>query len=222
MGKRPEYICWFDLETTQSDINAPSAFLLETGYVITDYKLNAVSSGSTVCNPVLPVRVRTYVDEYDVGGNVLPVEEALEAVWGRMDPYVQKMHTANELWDAVKTSVYDTNDLDTWWNARLAEISGLEHGQKEFAMGGSGVGHFDSAWVKKWLPKTAKRFVYSPQDIGNIRRFLTDVVEFDVSAADPAGLSAGDAKTHRALDDARAHLAEAKYYRDLFADALKR
>jgi len=73
-------------------------------------------------------------------------------------------------------------------------------------LAGSGVGHFDSRWLRLHLPRSSKLLTYWTHDVGVIRRELASV---------PVPLPDAPSKPHRALADAHLHLEEARLYRYL-------
>ena len=119
---------------------------------------------------------------------------------------VQKMHEKNDLWaDALKTkkTVAEIDEsIDRWF----AAITG-ENPDSQFILCGSGVGHFDSRFIRRQLPLFAKWLTYWTIDVGVIRRFLR-FCDIDMPPAE-------DVKTHRALDDALFHMDEGRRYREI-------
>lgn len=69
--------------------------------------------------------------------------------------------------------------------------------------GGSGVAHFDRQYIAKQLPRLNRRITYWALDVGSVRRI------FALQGASTASI---DAKTHRALDDAKVHAEELRFY----------
>jgi oligoribonuclease (3'-5' exoribonuclease) len=69
--------------------------------------------------------------------------------------------------------------------------------------GGSGVAHFDRQYIAKFLPRLNKRITYWALDVGSVRRI------FALQGASTASI---EAKTHRALDDAKVHADELRFY----------
>lgn len=205
-----ETLVWLDLETTTSSVTEAHACILEVAAFTTDMNLRPLgASFKNVINPGLSVK-RTFINEYDLPDKY-SVAEATDLVWKRMDPFVQNMHTVNGLWsEAVHSgaSMLTADDAFSSWLHQAGD------GEK-VAIAGSGVSHFDLPWIKRFFPISAGYFEYYTYDVGNIRRFLRDLAGVDVTFADTAGVSGGDAKVHRAMDDALAHHAEARAYLDL-------
>src|ERR1017187_4736601 len=171
-----DHLLWTDLETAGSS-ETEGDEIIEIGCVLTTYDLEEVSSYTSLVRPS-PLAL----------GRLLQNE------------VVRKMHTTNGLLDDVLDLSsaetfkphYVTRELLTWLGK-----SGAQKGKT--AIAGSGVGHFDSRFIRKYMPQLMPDFChYWVIDIGNIRRAWDMWVGTDVSAAN-------DNKTHRALDDARCH-----------------
>lgn len=120
--------------------------------------------------------------------------------------YVRNMHETNGLLgeiladDATEIRPHDAaKSLMAWLAANNA-------GQGRTVLAGSGVGHFDRRFIARYLPQLDKHLRYWCIDIGVVRR------AHEMWSGAPQPSSANDAKTHRALDDARCHLAEARAF----------
>ncbi len=128
--------------------------------------------------------------------------------YGRMmlNPVVREMHEANGLLAEIQTADQRihliTNSLIAW-----ATYNGAMQGR--LVLAGSGVAHFDRRFIKKYMPQLDNFMRYWSIDIGVVRRSHDLWVGTKVSTAN-------DGKTHRALDDARCHLAEAQAFRNLW------
>lgn len=139
-----------------------------------------------------------------------PTDEAL----GRMmrTPAVLEMHEANGLYDELMLKDLPTigrvdHELCTW-------LDSIHSGQ--FVLAGSGVGHFDRRFIKAQMPKLDRRLRHWCIDVGVLRRaygLWSGDVDTDIYG------TTVDPKTHRALDDAYIHLAEARRWRDFFVAA---
>ena len=177
----PMNICWLDLETTGTDEHAGS--IVEVGAVLTAPDLTVLEEIEQVVAPdpdhweAMPPRVR---EMHDRSGLTPLVEEMLD------DPLFA--FTVEEA-DRILRTVLDRH-----------EVGG------RVILGGSGVGHFDSRWLRLHMPRSAKRLTYWPYDVGAVRRFLGTVDEALVRPAPEGG------KAHRGLADARDHLEEWKQY----------
>ncbi len=182
-------LLWLDLETTGSDESHDC--IVEVGCILTFTNLEPVG------------------DECEFTHIVRPTAEGL----GRLiqNPIVRQMHEDNgllkELLDGAGDPPHVVAGLLLGW---LAD-NGAKSGHTVIA--GSGVGHFDRRFVKRWLPEIDRFLRYWPLDMSSIRRAHAMWVGTPVSAAN-------DAKTHRALDDIRCHLAEARAFRDLWRERL--
>lgn len=76
--------------------------------------------------------------------------------------------------------------------------------------GGSGVTWFDRKYIDKALPRFSKRITY--------RAFDTSVMRSTYELAGVPWTPAYESKTHRALDDARAHAEELRYVAKTLSD----
>ena len=177
---------FIDLETTGTDEYAGS--IIEVGIVVTDPDLVPLTDLSLLVEPV-PEHVHD------------------------ADEVVVAMHEGNGLWRDLNRAREDRRlltpiEVDTTLCAFLKPhlVDGT------IALAGSGVAHFDARWIRLHLPATAKRLTYWSLDVGVVRRFLRDVCHA-TAAVDEAAQHAGDAKTHRALEDVYLHLAETAVYR---------
>ena len=121
----------------------------------------------------------------------------------RMDPVVTDMHEKNGLLE----------DVAQGWEIQAVDgaLSGLLrlYGQgNHLPIAGSGVAHFDRKYIRRELPNTDRLLSYWAYDIGSVRRFLQ---WWEIPTP---GSELRQAKTHRALDDIREHIAETKAIRD--------
>ena len=78
-----------------------------------------------------------------------------------------------------------------------------ENDRTHIPYGGSGVAHFDRQYIARQLPRLNRRITYWALDVGCVRRI------FALQGASTASI---DAKTHRALDDAKVHADELRWY----------
>lgn len=146
----------------------------------------------------------TAIDEFATP--VLPTDEAL----GRMmrTPVVREMHEANGLLELVLDGIgelpHDAAGMVLNW---LAD-NGAQRGATVLA--GSGVAHFDRRFLGRWMPQVDRFLRHWCIDVGVIRRAV------GMWAPSVPQSDANDGKTHRALDDARCHLGEARHWADLF------
>lgn len=185
-------IVWVDLETTGDSFALDD--IIEAGVIITDAQLNVLAEHSVL---------------------VKPRPHALRRVYA--EPVVLEMHTASGLLADLNTAMADPS-----WSAtpqrvgrdliRFAEAHGCERGQA--VMGGSGINHFDRPFIAEKMPEL-HHFLHprNGPDIGVLRRaYRMFTGGLDLSEAN-------DHKTHRAIDDIRCHLDEARAFAAIFRDA---
>lgn len=128
-----------------------------------------------------------------------PSDEA----YGRMmnKQVVREMHEVNGLLEDLKAVNVRIDKVDE------AVVAWLDHNVKgdnsHVPLGGSGVTHFDRRFIKRYMPKLDARLTHWAYDVGVMRRM------FMKAGAPYASM---DAKTHRALDDARVHADEFRWY----------
>ena len=79
-------------------------------------------------------------------------------------------------------------------------------------LAGSGVAAFDRPFLARHMPQLHAYLHYAPIDVGVLRRTWQMWTGNDL-------VTVNQDKTHRALDDARCHLAEATAFRRVFAAA---
>jgi oligoribonuclease (3'-5' exoribonuclease) len=186
-------IVWLDLETTGSDKKYDE--IIEIGALYSD--LNFVRHGETFkCN-------------------IMPSDEAL----GHMmkEPIVREMPPKSGLLDEILSgrctqAISDAENLLIDW-LDLTINRSKRRGPVEkfrFILGGSGVGHFDRAFIDRHMPRLANLLVFFPMDVGNVRRLAR------FAGFEQASSRANSAKTHRALDDILQHFTEARDFYDLF------
>lgn len=120
----------------------------------------------------------------------------------RMNDYVVNMHTVNDLIRDVVIYGKSLSYVEEWACNTLAGF-GRKH---DFIMAGSGVSHFDRRFIETQMPELNSWFVYPHLDSGVVRRF------FEVAGREDLIPSDGSDKPHRALDDCRIHLEEARAY----------
>lgn len=139
---------------------------------------------------------------------VLPSEEAYNRMMAK--DVVRQMHETNGLMDQVNSMRYLSWPEQEIFlppaidKSILAWLGRYDSGKTDhIPLGGSGVLHFDRRFIKKWLPRFDARLTHWAYDVGVLRRTFIK-----------AGVSyySDDAKTHRALDDARVHANEWRWY----------
>lgn len=194
LGKSPHAIAWVDIETTglfQDHLGRPDYTqdeILEVGMIVTDFDLDPI------------VGYHEVIGLTPKGANRI-----------RADEYVRTMHkTSGLLKDAIGCEK-TTQEVDFELDQILRANTAFEPG--EFMLGGSGVGQFDFNVLRYHMPKFAKWFAYYPADIGVFRR-LTKILSGGRQFVNDTAGSYGESKTHRAYDDVKAHLDEAKKYQE--------
>lgn len=197
------HIAFLDLETTSLD--PETGEILEFGIVITDASLNVIAMKSWVVRPAkldlltMHPKVREMHTKNGLFTDVLALEE-YEAEVATLAERPYEYYRSTDIHGRVV-------QIDKWIRATLP---GAQHG--DLALGGSGVSHFDIRWLNRHAPEIAKWFHRSTLDVGVIRRFIDNVADTPELRCPPVNRDLN----HRALDDARNHLEEARHYRKLF------
>lgn len=180
-------IAWIDLETTSSDEHDGS--LLEVGAIITDPHLRELTRVSTLVSPA-PGHLDT------------------------MPEVVRTMHTESGLLDDLEAAEPHERPHPTHVDSMTRNLLDTHAIRGQVILAGSGVGHFDSRWIRRHLPRSSSRLTYWALDVGVVRRFLERIDPDLVLHQYPV-----DGKPHRALADAELHLAEWRAYRDAMREA---
>lgn len=205
MPPRDDLILFLDLETTGTDV--PKDEIIEVGMslVSTEEGYPEVASFSSI---------------------VLPSDAALIRLMDKK--VVREMHQANGLLDEIievrdRISGVTTPDgyegstfyrdygrytqkgveseVQLWLNTSPVGID-----TTHIPLGGSGVLHFDRRFIKHFMPRLDARLTHWAYDVGVLRRsFIKAGVKY----------ASMDAKTHRALDDARVHAEEWRWYQEV-------
>lgn len=176
-------IAWIDLETTRLDPHTGA--VLEVGVIVTGPDLTTLRAEDWMVGPTL--------DDL-----------------ARMDPDVVEMHRTSGLLADLESAAGDLPDISTVDLEAAAVLDRYSSG--EIILAGSGVGHFESAWLPRHMPATAERLTYWTFDVGVLRRWLRTI--------DPDLVRPAPDKAHRALADARDHLAEWRWYTQMAREAL--
>jgi oligoribonuclease len=120
------------------------------------------------------------------------------------------MHTKNGLIEEINRTIltkpFESIEQDVTQWLEFGRVS-----SRKFVMAGSGVGHFDRRFIRQYMPEFDKLFEYWVIDVGVLRRCQQMWV--GESLTDPPE------KAHRALEDARQHLAEARVFREFWLSA---
>lgn len=183
-----DHLLWLDLETTGSDETKDC--IIEVGCILTTDALEEVAEWECV---------------------VRPTAEG----FGRLmlNPVVRSMHASNGLLEALdplgEAGHEELPRPDQAAKSLLTWLALNDAKKDRTVLAGSGVGHFDRRFIARWMPQVDRFLRYWCIDIGVVRRAHGMWVGTPVS-------SANDAKTHRALDDARCHLAEARAFKALW------
>ena len=193
---------WLDLETTGSNPNADC--IIEIGCILTTHDLQGRPGVSAPEGAAIPSAEFTSI--------VKPSEAGL----GRLmqNKVVREMHQKNGLLDEIVDASDEfsqdkvTKRLLSWLDHSLAPWYQLDMSAgRTVVIAGSGVGHFDMAFLRRYMPQLMQRAKYWPIDIGTIRRAY-DMWDWGTTIS-----VENDNKTHRALDDARCHLREARAFK---------
>lgn len=177
---RNDAILWIDLEATGSSDNAK---ILEFGAVLTDQTkhLNQIGEGlSLVINPGVPVP-----DSYE-------------------SPVVVEMHKKSGLTEDLQAGkgielIDAERAIIKWINDTVGYSS--EH----IPWAGSGVGHYDSKYIRRDMKHLSKKITYWVYDVGVLRRSLR-LIGIELPA------DTTEVKTHRGLDDILLHVEEMRQY----------
>lgn len=119
-------------------------------------------------------------------------------------PKVGPMLTDNGLVGDIDKGLGQHPDVvDARLVAWLDGYSNAKNRTTHVPYGGSGVAHFDRKYIEHYLPRFSARLTWWPYDVGVMRRMY--------ELAGVPWSPSYEAKTHRALDDARAHAEEFRY-----------
>jgi len=138
-------LVFLDVETTGLEL--PSSYLLELGIWIVDLGSKAIEGKANWV--------------YHFPEEMIPT----------LDPVVQKMHTANGLFDECAESQlhYDSQPVLEWLSAFDLE---------KVPLTGNTVS-FDRGFLRYYLPAVDKKFHYRVQDISSIKYFLGNEADCD-------------------------------------------
>lgn len=183
-----QHLLWIDLETTGTNENLDS--IIEVAAILT--------------TPDLEVEL----------GQFEAVMQPPEISWQRLldNEYVLAMHKANGLYDLI-----EQGQSEVWPHIGMVEDEMMDwlavHQIRahRVALAGSGVAHFDRRFIQAWMPNLDNHLRYWSIDVGVLRRSWTMWTD---SPLPSSGLD--EAKTHRAMDDVRLHLEEARAFRHIF------
>lgn len=185
-----DHLLWIDLETTGSDPEKDC--IIEVGLILTTSLLEEQWATSYVIKP----------QELGLGRMML-------------NPIVRGMHEANGLLAEVLDPEGPSWRVHDAASHILRNL--IERGAKEgkVVLAGSGVGHFDRAFIRRYMPQLDRYMRYWCIDVGVIRR------AYEMWSGDTGPLVRfNEGKTHRALDDIRCHLNEARAFSEFFSRSL--
>ena len=174
-------LCWLDLETTGTD-PAKDA-ILEIGITITTLDLGPGASFSWV------------------------VSAHGQYTYAEVDPFVQKMHRHNGLWEES-----DNSDLKLEEAAEMAAKFIGQHKAKGSPLCGNTIS-FDRNFLKAQAPGLLQYLHYRNIDVSTLKNMLA--IHFP--NADPYDKPKGN---HRVLEDLQWSIAEYSYYLDLMKDGM--
>ena len=190
-------IVWIDLETTGDDPNADH--ILEVGWMITDYYdiANVLDEG-----------------EGRVIQQVWPVEPMIS------EQVVLEMHQRSGLLDDLNNpdcpkallSEVETKILEAM--ADHSTYTAERVPRTVWVLGGSGVSQLDAHFIRRHMPLLHAAMTYFYIDIGQVRRFLRDMAEFQMSPEAAEHYRLVREIGHRAHDDIKAHHMESVLIRD--------
>lgn len=151
---------------------------------------------------IVAYRWPEFVEDSALSIVIQPSVEAFERMDGKAE--VREMHKANGLYDEIVSQQgVPLLEADRLLDDHLSRYG--TQGSAHIPLAGSGISHFDRPFIKKNLPLFDARLSHWMYDVGVLRRmFLLAGARY----ADDSG------KTHRALDDARVHAEEFKFYMD--------
>jgi oligoribonuclease len=141
------------------------------------------------------------------GADLVPIDEWATAVWqpeealAKMGPFVRDMHTKNGLLDRVRASSLTVDDVE---KKALALVS------RHFPFGaailaGNSI-HHDRLFLRRYLPAFERYLHYRQLDVSSLKVLCQAWYGEDKQFAKLE-------KSHTALDDLRASLAELAHYR---------
>jgi oligoribonuclease len=186
------HLLWIDLETTGLETLGGGDEIIEIGCILTTEDLRVLGEFEAVVKPSDSAMARLAANQF-----------------------VVDMHTANGLLDAISRGLSIAQaelSVLRWLRSLGVSVKMFDSDPgalQKLTLAGSGVGHFDLPTIREHMPKLAERLNYYVIDVGTIRRAHDMWVGTPVSAAN-------DAKTHRAIDDVRCHLEEAKAFAELW------
>lgn len=209
MTWKPDYLLWLDLETTGSEVDGDDC-IIEIGCVLTDWELNDI-----LYTPGVGVGMGT---PWEFSKLVDPTQGGIVSLF--FNKVVWNMHTRNGLIEELQREGADGSYHVEEKLLRELEMLGVR--PHKAALAGSGVGHFDIRALRRWMPALVKFLAYPIFDIGVVRRsfqwWVRDEFKDSYLYETKDGKNFGDLKPHRALQDAKLHLEEARWFRNIIHD----
>lgn len=183
MPPREDLILMLDLETTGTSV--PEDEIIEVGLVLlsTDTGYPEIDAGEWV---------------------IVPSDEAFMRMM--KNDVVRNMHESNGLLDDIHSGrgKHSHSRIDVEADIIRFLNKHTDGDTTHIPYGGSGVSHFDRRFIKHFLPYLDSRITHWAYDVGVMRRMF-------IKAGAPYAALEGS-KTHRALDDARVHADEFRWY----------
>src|SRR6478672_7122555 len=191
--RTPDHLLFTDLETTGLDPSRDD--IVEAAFLLTTTDLTVIRELRTLVRPSRPALDRMLADDDLV-----------------------LMHTVNGLLPALGVTARRAPEVFPEEVRSPARAEGLvldllhthRVGAGQVHLAGSGVAAFDKPFLARHMPRLHGRLHYAPIDVGVLRRTWQMWTGADL-------VTANQDKTHRALDDARCHLAQATAFRHAFA-----
>ncbi|MCS6899300.1 MAG: oligoribonuclease [Myxococcales bacterium] len=125
-----------------------------------------------------------------------------ESVLERMEPFVRAMHTDNRLLEKVRTSRYSTSDVEREALALIATHCGFREG----ILAGNSI-HQDRRFLARHMPLLEGFLHYRQVDVSSLKVLAR-------AWYGPEAEFRKESKSHTALEDIQASLAELRYYRE--------
>jgi oligoribonuclease len=188
----PDHLLFTDLETTGLDPSRDD--IIEAAFLLTTTNLTVI---------------------HDMRVLVRPGTSALDRLLANDD--LVRMHTVNGLLRALGVTARRAPDkfADGVRSLPHAQdpVLGMLHSRSirpgHVHLAGSGVAAFDRPFLARHMPRLHGLLHYAAIDVGVLRRTWQMWTGADL-------VTANADKTHRAMDDARCHLAEAEAFRRVF------
>ena len=183
-------LLWCDFETTElpNGLDFSNVHILEVAAIVTDQDLELYGG------------FHEAIKLTKAGADSL-----------RGNEVVKKMHTKNGLIKDAIASTVTVADAEQEILQLLSDKTAYDKGQ--FTLAGSGVTAFDHPLIKAKMPELASWLTYYSLDVGNFRRALSILgPNGHTFVQAPKTSYDQNVKTHRALEDVKAHIEEAKLY----------